>query len=197
MPVTYKSDWLFFDTSVTHLFFLYPTDIIVLINNNQKTNIMKIKVEQTINKNSQEVWEVMGNEFGNAHLWSSNFKTSKPGGEAKFAGLAYSLRDTTTERGNTIQELTAFDASELTLTYKITTGAPEIAKSAGATWSLSAKSKNLTVLSMDFFLEPKMALNPEMKSKLEMGLTASVKELAEELKYYLENGEPHPNNSKI
>jgi hypothetical protein len=157
---------------------------------------MKIKVELTINKSIQEVWEVMGNKFGYADKWSSNFKTSKPGGEAKFNGLDYSLRDTVTDRGNTIQELTAFDPNKYTLSYVITKGAPEIAKMAGADWSLISESKNVAMLSMDFIMEPKMPLNAEMETKLKMGLTASVKELAEELKFYLETGKPHPNNSK-
>jgi len=91
---------------------------------------MKIKVELAINKSIQEVWEVMGNQYGYANIWSSNFKTSKPGGEAKFNGLEYSLRDTTTDRGNTIQELTAFDPEKYTLSYVITKGAPEIAEMA-------------------------------------------------------------------
>ena len=156
---------------------------------------MKIKVELTINKSIQEVWEVMGNQYGSADKWSSNFKTSKPGGEAKFSGLEYSLRDTTTDRGNTIQELTAFDPNKYTLSYVITKGAPEIAKMAGADWSLVGESENVTMLSMDFIMEPKMPLNAEMETKLKMGLTASVKELAEELKFYMETGQPHPNNS--
>jgi hypothetical protein len=151
---------------------------------------MNIKVALTINKNIQEVWEVMGTQYGYADKWSSNFKTSKPGGEAKFSGLEYSLRDTTTDRGNTIQELTAFDPENHTLTYVITAGAPEIAKMAGAEWSLVSESENLTRLSMDFILEPKMPLNSEMETKLKMGLTASVKELAEELKFYMETGKP-------
>ncbi|MFT5822038.1 MAG: hypothetical protein ACI8ZM_003294 [Crocinitomix sp.] len=151
---------------------------------------MKIKVELTIKKNIQEVWEVMGNQYGYADKWSSNFKTSKPGGEAKFNGLDYSLRDTTTDRGNTIQELTAFDPSNYTLSYIITKGAPEIAKMAGAEWSLLNEGENLTMVSMDFIMEPKMPINAEMETKIKMGLTASVKELAEELKFYLETGKP-------
>jgi hypothetical protein len=156
---------------------------------------MKIKVALTIKKPIQEVWEVMGNQFGHADKWSSNFKTSKPGGGAKFSGLEYSLRDTTTDRGNTVQELTAFDPDRYTLSYVITKGAPEIAKMAGAEWSLVSESENLTTLSMDFTMEPKMPLPAEMEIKLKMGLTASVQELAEELKFYLETGKPHPNNS--
>ena len=151
---------------------------------------MKIKVELTIKKPVQEVWEVMGSQFGYADKWSSNFKTSKPGGEARFRGLDYSLRDTTTVRGNTVQELTAFDRDRYTLSYVISKGAPEIAKMAGADWSLHSESENATMLSMDFFMEPKMTLTAEMEAKLKMGLTASVQELAEELKFYLETGNP-------
>ncbi|MFT4986581.1 MAG: hypothetical protein ACI9AT_002515 [Ulvibacter sp.] len=151
---------------------------------------MNIKVALTIKKSIQEVWEVMGNQYGYADKWSSNFKTSKPGGEAKFSGLEYSLRDTTTDRGNTIQELTAFDPSKFTLSYIITKGAPEIAKMAGATWSLFTENENSTIVSMDFIMEPKMPINGEMETKIKMGLTASVKELTEELKFYLETGKP-------
>jgi hypothetical protein len=151
---------------------------------------MNIKVELTIKKSIQEVWEVMGNQFGYADKWSSNFKTSKPGGEAKFSGLEYSLRDTTTDRGNTIQELTAFDPNKYTLSYVITKGAPEISKMAGAEWSLVSESENVSKVSMDFIMEPKMPINEEMGAKIRMGLTASVKELAEELKFYLETGKP-------
>jgi len=37
-------------------------------------------------------------------------------------------------------------------------------------------------------MEPKMPLTTEMETKLKMGLTKSVQELAEELKFYLETG---------
>ena len=41
-------------------------------------------------------------------------------------------------------------------------------------------------------MEPKMELSEEMASKIQMGLTASFNQLANELKYYVENGEAHP-----
>ncbi|MFT5224459.1 MAG: hypothetical protein ACI8XX_000203 [Polaribacter sp.] len=149
---------------------------------------MKIKIELTINKPIQEVWEVMGNQYGYADKWSGNFKTSKPGGEAKFKGLDYSLRDTKTDRGNTIQELTAFDPAKHTLTYVITKGAPDFAKTAGSQWSLFTTDENFTIVLMEFVVEPKMPLETEMETKIKMGLTSSAQELAEELKFYLETG---------
>lgn len=148
---------------------------------------MEIKVKVEIEKSIQDVWEVMGKQFGHADRWSSNFITSKPGGEAKFKGLDYSLRDTTTERGNTIQELTSFDDDNFSFSYEITKGAPEIAKRAASNWYLTESDKG-TIAHMDTIMEPKMALNQEMEAKIHMGLTASFNQLAEELKFYVENG---------
>lgn len=157
---------------------------------------MRINIKLTIEKNIQDVWEIMGNQFGHAHLWSSNFISSQPGGAPKFDGLDYSLRDTTTGRGNTIQELTAFDPATFSFSYEITKGAPPIAKMAGASWSLVQASAGTTLLNMEFVMEPKMPLTEDMETKIRMGLTASVTELAHELKYYAEQGEPHPNKVK-
>ena len=148
---------------------------------------MEIKVQVTINKPIAEVWEVMGNQFGHAHLWSSNFITSKPGGEKKFKDLDYSLRDTTTPNGKTIQELTEFDSKIHSLKYEIKSGKPEVAKFVSSHWFLE-ETKQGTVVRMDSILEPKMELQVVMEAKIQKGLTASFNHLASELKFYLENG---------
>ena len=152
---------------------------------------MEIKVQVTINKPIADVWEVMGNQFGHAHLWSSNFQSSKPGGEAKFKGIDYSYRDTTTPNGNTIQELTEFDAKNFSLSYEIKTGRPEIARFVSSHWYLEESAEGIIVY-MDSVMEPKMELPAEMAEKIQLGLMASFNQLANELKYYLENGVPHP-----
>jgi Asp-tRNA(Asn)/Glu-tRNA(Gln) amidotransferase A subunit family amidase len=152
---------------------------------------MKVIKEVIIEKNIQDVWEVMGNQFGQVHLWSSNFLESKPEGESKFEGLAYSSRKTLTERGETIQELDVFDANKYSLSYYITKGAPEFAEQTGAVWSLSSEGLNTTKATFEFSMVAKAMVNEEMASKIEMGLTRSASEMAEELKYYLENGQPH------
>ena len=41
-------------------------------------------------------------------------------------------------------------------------------------------------------MEPKMELPAEMEAKIQMGFTASFNQLANELKYYVENGEARP-----
>ena len=43
---------------------------------------------------------------------------------------------------------------------------------------------------MKFVMEPKMELNEEMTTKIKMGSTASVQQLINELKHYVETGQP-------
>jgi hypothetical protein len=176
----------FYNSSVTLQLFLYQTGITI------KKNDMNVKAELTIEKNISEVWEVMGNQFADVHKWSSNFKESKPGGPQKFEGINYSLRETITDRGITIQVLETFDPKNFSLKYHITEGMPEVAKSAYSTWSLEALSSEKTLVALDFGMESKVSLNEEMKSKIKNGLKSSAMQIAEELKYYMEKGIPHP-----
>ena len=46
---------------------------------------------------------------------------------------------------------------------------------------------------MDSIMEPKQELSKEMALKIQMGLTASFQTLADELKFYIEEGKSHPN----
>ena len=158
---------------------------------------MNIKQEMMIEKDIDAVWAVMGGQFAQVHLWSSNFFDSKPGGSAKFTGLDYSTRDTITDRGQTIQELDTFDPTNYALTYHVTKGVPKIANRAVGLWSLKSIDENKTTVVIAFILEPKgiigFLLTPIIKLKIQK---ASL-EIAEELKYYLEQGKAHPRNQAI
>ena len=147
-----------------------------------------VKTTVEIEKNIADVWDVMGNQFGHVHLWSSNFLESKPGGTQKFPGLDYSNRITTTERGKTIQELDTFDSANHSLSYHITTGLPEVAKNATAVWSLDEIDQNKTVATFNFSMEVKDFVPAEMITKIQMGLTKSAIEFGKELKAYVETG---------
>ncbi len=149
-----------------------------------------VKKELEINKNVEEVWEVMGNQFAQVHLWSSNFKESKPGGSSKFPGLDYSERITVTDRGETVQVLDSFDASAHRLAYHISTGAPKIAKHASAVWSLRSENEAKTTVIIEFDMETKGLLGFIMTPLIKKRIGKSAVEIAEDLKNYVENGNP-------
>jgi hypothetical protein len=150
----------------------------------------------TINKGIDDAWEVMGNQYGQVDVWSTNFIESDPSGKPKFQGLSYSKRITLTERGRTVQELDAFDPVNHTLTYHITEGAPGISKKTSATWSMISIDSLHTKVVFEFSMTTKGIMGLVMANTIDEKLGSSATKMAEELKYYLENGYPHPRKIK-
>jgi hypothetical protein len=148
--------------------------------------------EVLIEKNIDEVWGVLGDQFSEAHIWATNFKSSEPGGEPKLSGLDYLHRETMTENGENFQELDKFDPANYSLSYHVSKGVPGIAKSAIGEWSLHKITDNQTRMNVHFILKTKglkgFILSPIISKKI--GLASA--EIVEELKYYMENGKPHP-----
>lgn len=153
---------------------------------------LAFKEEVIIEASIEDAWEVMGNQFAEPHIWSTNFLTSVPGGDPKLEGLAYRHRATTTENGDNWQELDAFDPATHSLSYHISKGVPPVAKSAVGHWKLTKLTDNKTQLNVDFFLETKGLLGFIMSPIVSKKVGQSSDELMEEFKYYLENGKPHP-----
>jgi hypothetical protein len=151
-----------------------------------------VKKELVINEDINAVWEVMGTQYTQVHLWSTNFKDSKAGGTPKLQGMDYLHRITQTSRGETIQELDAFDSGNYTLTYHISKGLPEIAKSAIGIWSLALVESSKTKVILEFEMETNGFKGRMLSSIIKLKLGKSAMEIAEELKFYVENGEPHP-----
>lgn len=157
---------------------------------------MIIKKELAISKSIEEVWEVLGNQFGEISVWSSLIKESKVYGDSKLEGLNYSIRETNTTQGITKQEMTSFNKEQYSLSYKALSGTPFFIKSVNAKWSLSKLNDDNTQINMNVDVQTKgiMAaiLNPVAKMKLgKLG-----DELMDDLKYYLENGSPHPRKTQ-
>jgi hypothetical protein len=147
--------------------------------------------ELIIDKNVNEVWDVMGLQFAQVHLWSSYFLDSKAGGIKQFEALAYSERITQTDRGETVQVLDSFDSENYQLAYHITKGMPGIAKAASGVWSLEATENNKTMVTIAFDMEIKNAIGYLLSPVIKLKIGKSAEEIAEELKYYVENGEAH------
>ena len=131
---------------------------------------LAFKEEVIIEKPVSEVWEVLGNQFTEPHLWATNFKTSEPGGTPKLSGLTYRHRATITENGDNWQELDAFDPANFSLSYHISKGIPPIAESALGHWKLTQISDTQTRLNVDFILKtiglPGFVMSPVVSKKV-------------------------------
>ena len=152
---------------------------------------MKIIKELSIQKPVEEVWEVLGNQFGAIDKWASVISESSVSGQPKFQGVNYSVRNTTAVTGKGQQELTGFDPQNHVISYKSLSGTPPIVKQIHAEWSLKEKGSNKTELVLDFQAQMKgigHLLSPIAKKKL----SKIGDELLDDFKYYVENGKPSP-----
>jgi carbon monoxide dehydrogenase subunit G len=152
---------------------------------------MRIIKELSIAKPIEEVWEVLGNQFGDIYKWASIISQSEVSGEAKLPGVNYSIRKTKTATGDTQQELTGFHPEKHEISYKSISGTPPIIKQVHAHWSLKEQGANSTKLVLDFKAEMKgLGFIIAPLAKIKLGKVGDV--LIDDLKHYVENGKPHP-----
>lgn len=99
---------------------------------------------------------------------------------------------TVTDRGETIQTLDSFETKSFSLTYHITKGAPGIAKVASAKWYLKNIEVGKTMVVLEFYMETKGLMGVILSPLINKGMGKSATEIAEDLKFYIENRKPHP-----
>ena len=151
-----------------------------------------ISREVTINKSIEDVWEVLGNQFGAISNWASVISESKVYGASKLKGLTYSQRETNTTQGITVQEMTSFNPEQYSLSYKTVSGTPFFIKNMNAKWGLSKKNDGSTQLNMNIDIETKGILGFILTPIVKVKLGKLGDELVDDLKYFMENGNPHP-----
>jgi hypothetical protein len=166
--------------------------ILLFISNFFISYTVDVKQEMTINANIDSTWQVMGTEFSEVDLWCANFIKSEAGGIKKFNNIDYSTRVTVTPKGENTQELDDFDPINHVLKYHISKGKPGIAKEASAVWSLVDLGLNKTKVVLEFKFVAKGWIGLLMSGKVRSGINGTSTEIAEELKYYMENGTAHP-----
>jgi hypothetical protein len=171
---------------------LLVTIIVLVLVQVFASRTMHFEVDVVVEKSIDDAWEVLGNQFTEAHLWSKNFKTSEPGGNPKLPELAYLHRATTTDKGVNWQELDTYNPTDYSLSYHVSKGVPPIAKSLKGEWSLTKMGDEQSRLKIHFIFESKGILGLVMSPIIAKKLENASKEIGEEFKYYVENGNPHP-----
>jgi hypothetical protein len=153
---------------------------------------MEIITKLTIEKNTNEVWQIMGNQFDQIHIWASFFKDSKPSGKKKFNEIDFSARETVVEGGENTHSLDVFDSKNHTLSYTVTAGAPPFADKAQAEWALESTNEDSCTASITVNMELKEMVPEEKAAEVKHWLSKSSNEMLEEMKHFIETGNLHP-----
>ncbi len=150
---------------------------------------MIIQKEIIINKNVHDAWNLLGPRFGDIYLWASTINHTEIKGEGK-NGAPCSERGCDTTLGGIKEKLLEYSANEHLVKFDIYQGLPPMAKNALNTWQVTvvSKEKSKFTIKSDVALKGIMGLIMQPMMKLMMG--KMVKEMTEDFKFFVENGEP-------
>ena len=153
---------------------------------------MNFKRTVTINRPIEQVWDVLGNQFGQAHVWASSVNHAETYGEAILEGASCSNRSCNTTAGNVKEVIRTFDPKRHVLSYEVLEGFPFFVAKGQNTWKLLPKGKN-TQVDMDMEIVTQGLFGKIMSPMMKLQMSKIADEAVDDLKYYLEHDlTPHP-----
>lgn len=142
-----------------------------------------------------KTWQVLGPEFDHPQRWASAVNHSEGSGPG-FNGATCSERGCDTSIGKLKEKLIEYNPAQYTLAYEIPEGMPGMVSSALNHWQLRAISAEKTQLTMRIEIEVKGLMGKIMQPMMRMQMSKLGAQIAEEFKYYVEHGQPHPRKVK-
>lgn len=161
----------------------------------KKSKTMVIEKEIVINSDIEKCWEVLGVEFAHADRWASAVSHSEGKG-AGFNGASCSERSCSTTLGGLKEKLLEFSPGKHLLKYQIAEGMPPMVKYATNDWRLTSLGSNQTRLTMKAEMQIGGLMGTLMKPMMRSKMSKLTGQIAEEFKYYVETGQPHPRKVK-
>ncbi len=154
--------------------------------------------EISINASAEKIWQVLAVEFGDIGKWASGVDASEGSGDS-INGSTCSERAckiSATGFSDTKERITIYDKKGYLLRYTLFHGLPGFVKDAYNTWQLIPKTDSETLVKAHTEMRATGIMGTLMKGFMTRSTQKVLVAMCEELKHYVENGEPHPNKVK-
>lgn len=152
-----------------------------------------ISQEIIIDASIEKSWEVLGPQFENAQLWASSIKHSEALNRESLNGSKCTIRGCAVAGLGEIKEtLLSYSSENHSLSYIVKEGMPKMVKHASNHWQLIDLGNGKTKLKMTIEMKTGGVMGWMMKGMMKGKMKKLSAEVAEEFKYYVENGTPHP-----
>ena len=152
---------------------------------------MDVKKAIIVNKPVAEVWNVLGNQYGEADQWARGLYHSQAEGKPQIEGAVCNNRSCDTSFGQLWEEVRVFKPNEQ-LSYEVIKGFPGFIKKGVNNWYLTKVSNHQTKVSMHFVGETQGFLGLIMGPMMRMNLNKGLGEALSDFKHYVETGKPSP-----
>ena len=149
---------------------------------------MKVNQQITVNASADKVWQILGADFAKVDRWAARMLDSQ--GNTDLGPKGGRIVQTV-EYGEATETLYRFDDEPRELAYTVeAAGIPPVLSDVTTGWRVEAQGAGQSVVHITF--AGKLA-DPAMSDMLGGRLKEGLDKLLPELKYYVENDEPHPN----
>lgn len=150
---------------------------------------MEFKQQIVIDRPINDVWDILGNQYGQAYLWASGLSHSEGAGAPKHAKAPCSQRVCTTTQGTIKETVDHFDAENYQLVYTVIEGFPFFVDRATNHWTLEAQGQQ-TLVHMHLMVQTKGWFGALMRPIMKGQLQKTVAPILNDLKVYVETGQP-------
>lgn len=160
---------------------------------------MQFKRQITIDTSADQVWEVLGNQYDRIAEWASVVHAS----QAQNNGLVpqnapCSGRICTTEIGSLKETFIYYDEPGKSLSYSARKEkTPFFVKQMSNTWTVTPVGNSKCKVDMCIKISLLPVFNLVMTPMMRIQMGGIGKNLIEELKYFAENGVPHPRKLEV
>ncbi|MFI1773329.1 SRPBCC family protein [Thalassobellus citreus] len=156
-----------------------------------------INHEITIEASIDDAWEILGPQFQNAQIWASSVKHSEALNNESLNGSNTTVRGCAIKGMGEIKEtLLSYSPNNYSLSYVVKEGMPKMVKHASNNWQLIDLGNGKTKLKMKIEMKTGGFMGWMMRGMMKRKMTKLSSQIAEEFKYYVENGKPHPRKIK-
>lgn len=155
---------------------------------------MQIKRQFTVNTSADKVWQILGHHFDRVADWASGVYVSQGKPSARVLPDApYSGRVCETVIGYLDETITRYDEKERIVAYIAKSKKmPFFVKHLSNHWTETLLNNNQCRVEMCMETALLPVFNLIMAPVMRMQLNPVIEETIEELKYFAENGLPHP-----
>lgn len=144
---------------------------------------MKIKTTIEINAPASAVWDVFGERFADVYKWAESIlKSSIDGPLDRGVVRTCDVKGL----GPITEELTHFDRESHSLTYSVTSGAPNLMKSIENAWSIESQGDNRSKVTSQATFELKWWAFP-LSPLMRISLSRTLRAFTEQLKQHVED----------
>ena len=156
---------------------------------------MEFKRTVIVNKPIEQVWNVLGNQFGQVCNWASGVHHSEGSAKTDAAGRVAGTRQCKTDFGQLHERVEVFDPEKHRLTYVAYRGFPFFIDNGRNAWTLTAQGDR-TKVDIHLIMTTKGLVGKLMGPLMKGQMARAMDQIPIDFKTYVETGEASAHKKK-